>query len=291
MPRPVWSGAITFGLVTIAVKVVPATEGHGIAFHQYHRTDMARVRVKKVCSIDGETLSADQIGRGFETPDGDTVEITDDELDALPLPAAKAIEIAGFVPAASVDPLRIGEGYYLESGAETAAKPYVLLRRALERTAKVAVARFAWHGRERLGLLRVKDDVLVLHAMKWPDEIRSPKELVPDEVPLDEREVAAAVSLVEAMPATDPSSFTDAYREALERVITAKADGAETAAPPEREPETGAEVLDLMSALEQSLERTGAGTGGSEGGATVHELPRRSGRGSRGTGKRRASGS
>ncbi|MFJ4773157.1 Ku protein [Streptomyces uncialis] len=282
MPRPVWSGAITFGLVTIPVKVVPATENHSISFHQYHRTDMARVRVKKVCETDGRTLSVDEIGRGFETPDGDTIEITEDELDAIPLPTAKAIEISGFVPAASIDPIRIGEGYYLEGAGQVAAKPYVLLRKALERNAKVAVAKFAWHGRERLGLLRVKDDVLVLHAMKWPDEVRSPDALVPADVEVGEREIEAAVTLVDSMPATEPSAFKDEYREALEQVIAAKSSGA---APPEAVPdeEPGGEVLDLMSALRQSLERTHGEDAPAGREATVHELPRRSAR--RGTAK------
>ncbi|WP_329558315.1 Ku protein [Streptomyces uncialis] len=277
MPRPVWSGAITFGLVTIPVKVVPATENHSISFHQYHRTDMARVRVKKVCETDGRTLSVDEIGRGFQTPDGDTIEITEDELDAIPLPTAKAIEISGFVPAASIDPIRIGEGYYLEGAGQVAAKPYVLLRKALERNAKVAVAKFAWHGRERLGLLRVKDDVLVLHAMKWPDEVRSPDALVPGDVEVGEREIEAAVTLVDSMPATEPSAFKDEYREALEQVIAAKSSGT---APPEAVPdeEPGGEVLDLMSALRQSLERTHGEEAPAGREATVHELPRRSAR-------------
>ncbi|MYY09266.1 Ku protein [Streptomyces sp. SID4919] len=277
MPRPVWSGAITFGLVTIPVKVVPATENHSISFHQYHRTDMARVRVKKVCETDGRTLSVDEIGRGFQTPDGDTIEITEDELDAIPLPTAKAIEISGFVPAASIDPIRIGEGYYLEGAGQVAAKPYVLLRKALERNAKVAVAKFAWHGRERLGLLRVKDDVLVLHAMKWPDEVRSPGALVPGDVEVGEREIEAAVTLVDSMPATEPSAFKDEYREALEQVIAAKSSGT---APPEAVPdeEPGGEVLDLMSALRQSLERTHGEEAPAGREATVHELPRRSAR-------------
>ncbi|MGX2998754.1 non-homologous end joining protein Ku [Streptomyces sp. JNUCC 64] len=289
MPRPVWSGAITFGLVTIPVKVVAATESRALAFHQYHRADMARVRVRKVCALDGETLSPDEIGRAFETPEGTMVEITDEELDAIPLPTAKAIEIAGFVPAESIDPLRVGEGYYLESGGQVAAKPYVLLRRALERNARVALATFAWHGRERLGLLRVKDDVLVLHAMRWPDEIRSAEELAPTGVSVDEREVEAAVALVDALPDTGPDSFTDEYREALERVVTAKADGG-TPAPAEPAGESGGEVLDLMSALRQSLERTGAATDRApEGDATVHPLPSRSGRS--GGKRRRAAGS
>ncbi|MFJ6567860.1 Ku protein [Streptomyces sp. NPDC091292] len=276
MPRPVWSGAITFGLVTIPIKVLPATENHTISFHQYHLTDMARVRVKKVCELDGKALEPEEIGRGYETPDGGTIEITDDELDAIPLPTAKAIEIEGFVPVDSIDPVRIGEGYYLEGDGQVAAKPYVLLRRALERNAKVAVAKFAWHGRERLGLLRVKDDVLVLHSMKWPDEVRSPEELAPRDIEVDDGEVRAAVQLMDSMATDDIADFKDHYREALEKVIEAKVQGKAPPEAPEEEAEEG-QVLDLMAALQSSVDqaRTSRRTRSDGGDATVHELPRK----------------
>ncbi|MFF2847209.1 Ku protein [Streptomyces sp. NPDC058001] len=279
MPRPVWSGAITFGLVTIPIKVLPATESHNISFHQYHLTDLARVRVKKVCELDGKALEPEEIGRGYEAPDGGTVEITDDELDAIPLPTAKAIEIEGFVPVDSIDPVRIGEGYYLEGDGQVAAKPYVLLRRALERNAKVAVAKFAWHGRERLGLLRVKDDVLVLHSMKWPDEVRSPEELAPPDIEVDDGEVRAAVALMDSMATDDISDLKDHYREALEKVIEAKAQGKAPPEAPEEEAEEG-QVLDLMAALQNSVDqaRSARGTRSDGGDATVHQLPRKRGK-------------
>ncbi|GHH45529.1 non-homologous end joining protein Ku [Streptomyces candidus] len=276
MPRPVWSGAVSFGLVTIPIKVLPATENHQISFHQYHVEDMGRIRYQKVCALDGEVLSPDEIGRGYEVSKDTIVEITDEELDNMPLPTAKAIEIVAFVPADSIDPVRIGDSYYLSADGAVAAKPYVLLRKALERSSKVAVAKFAWHGRERLGLLRVMEDALVLHAMKWPDEIRSPDELAPRTVDLDDKEVDAAISLMEEMTTDDGlEGYRDHYREALEDLLAAKAHGekppvADTGGKPE---ET---VVDLMAALQQSVESARASRGETTGedgkDASVHDL-------------------
>ncbi|WP_420877921.1 Ku protein [Streptomyces agglomeratus] len=178
MPRPVWSGAISFGLVTIPIRVLSATENHNIAFHLYHEADMGRIRYQKVCELDGKVLDQYEIGRGYEISKDQVVEVTDADLDALPLPTAKAIEIVAFVPAESVDPIRIGDSYYLAAEG-VAAKPYTLLRMALERSSKVAVAKYAWHNRERLGLLRVRGDAIVLHSMRWPDEIHSPEAVAP----------------------------------------------------------------------------------------------------------------
>ncbi|MFD1661532.1 Ku protein [Streptomyces caeni] len=174
MPRNIWAGAISFGLVTIPVNVVAATEDHSVRFHQYHLQDMGRVRVRKFCESEDREVSQDEIGKGYEIAKGQVVTVLDEELRGLPLPTARAIEIAAFAPVESIDPIRIGEGYYLQASGEVAAKPYALLRKALERTSKAAVAKFAWHGRERLGLLRVRDEAIVLHAMRWPDEIRDP---------------------------------------------------------------------------------------------------------------------
>ncbi|WP_373310987.1 non-homologous end joining protein Ku [Streptomyces alanosinicus] len=159
MPRTIWSGAISFGLVTVPCNVLSATEDHSIRFHQYHLGDMGRVRVKKVCELEDREVSQGEIGKGYEWVRGtkDTPEqiipISDEELRQLPLPTAKAIEIEGFVPLESVDPLKIGEGYYLQPSGQVAAKPYKLLVQALGRSSKVAVAKYAWSGRERLGLL------------------------------------------------------------------------------------------------------------------------------------------
>ncbi len=251
MPRPVWSGAISFGLVTMPIKVLPATESHNISFHQYHQADMGRIRYQKVCELDGKVLDQGEIGRGYEVTKDTIVEITDEDLDQMPLPTAKAIDVVAFVPADSIDPIRIADSYYLAADGQVAAKPYTLLRQALERSSKVAVAKFAWHNRERLGLLRVKGDAIVLHSMRWPDEIR-----------------------MEAMATDDISGFRDHYREALENLLAEKSQGQQP--PGAQQPTAAAPVVDLMAALRQSVEsaRTSRGEVQDED-ATVHDMPQR----------------
>lgn len=235
---------------------------------------MGRVRYRKVCEVDGEELREDQISRGFETSrNGPLIEVTDADLEGMPLPTAKAIEIVAFVPRESVDPIRISDSYYLQTGGTTAAKPYVLLRRALERSEKVAIAKFAWHGRERLGLLSLKDDVLVLHAMKWPDEIRDPSELAPRQVDLDDGEIERAIQLMETMAADGISEYRDHYRDALEELIEAKSEGKKPPQPQEEDKPTG-QIVDLMAALEQSVQAARDSRGDNPDGkhATVHDI-------------------
>ncbi|WP_405629850.1 Ku protein [Streptomyces sp. NBC_01174] len=269
MPRPLWTGAISFGLVTIPIKVVSATENHSISFHQYHREDMGRIRTRKVCELDGKVLSQDEIGKGYEVAKDRTVPVTDEELDRMPLPTAKAIEIVAFVEADSIDPVRISDSYYLAVDGQVAAKPYALLRKALERSDKVAVAKFAWHNRERLGLLRVRDDAIVLHSMRWPDEIRSPESLAPRETELDEDEIERAVQLTDSMALDDISGFRDRYREALEELLTAKSEGKVLPAAAGEEEEEPGKVMDLMAALNASV-KAAKETRGED--ATVHEM-------------------
>lgn len=273
MPRPLWTGAISFGLVTIPVKVVSATQDHAIHFRQVHLEDLGRVRTRKVCELDGEALSQDEIGKGYELSKDQTVPITDEELDRIPLPTAKAIEIVAFVDADSVDPIRISDSYYLAIDGKVAEKPYTLLRRALERSDKVAVAKFAWHNRERLGLLRVREGAIVLHSMRWPDEIRSPRSLAPREVELDEDEIERAVQLTDSMALDSIDGFRDTYRDALEELLTAKSEGKELPEPAEGGEQEEGKVVDLMAALNASVEaaRESRGEDG-EGEATVHEM-------------------
>jgi DNA end-binding protein Ku len=280
--RPVWTGAISFGLVTIPCRVVSATENHNIAFHQVHLADMGRVRTKKVCSIDGQELSSDEIGKGYEvskeSKDSEAVivAVSDAELDSMPLPTAKAIDIVAFVPAESIDPIRIGAGYYLEADGQVAAKPYKLLRMALERSSKVAVAKFAWHGRERLGLLRVRDNVIALHAMHWDDEIRSPETLTPKKVDLTDAEVDAAIQLLETMARDDILDYTDHYREAVEELLAAKAEHRQPKPVEGETAEPAGQVVDLMAALTESMEaaKKARGETAGAGEATVHDLPK-----------------
>ncbi|MGA4846586.1 Ku protein [Streptomyces sp. G5(2025)] len=270
--RPVWSGAISFGLVTIPIKVLPATENHSLRFHQYHLEDMGRVRTRKICELEDREVPTAEIGKGYEVNKDTIIAIADQELDDMPLPTAKAIEIAAFVPYESIDPVRIGEGYYLQGDGQVAAKPYVLLRKALERSSKAAIAKFAWHGRERLGLLRVKDDAIVLHAMKWDDEVRSPDTIAPTPMDLTDHEIEQAVLLVDSMTLDDITGqewATDRYTAALEEVIHAKADGKKPPQAAEEEP--AGKVVDLMAALEQSVQRAQESRGEGEH-ATVHEM-------------------
>ncbi|GAA2767636.1 Ku protein [Streptomyces paradoxus] len=271
MPRTVWSGAISFGLVTVPINVQSATEDHSIRFHQYHLEDMGRVRVRKFCEVEDREVHTDEIGKGYELTKTQVIPISDEELSDLPLPTAKAIEIVAFVPLESIDPIRIGEGYYLQPKEQVAAKPYKLLARALSRSAKVAVAKYAWSGRERLGLLRVREDVIVLHAMRWPDEIRDPSSLLPPPVELSDDEIEGALALMDSMTREDleGDDFQDTYTEALEQILEAKREHREPPHLEEPEQKPG-QIVDLMAALTESVQKARAGRGED---AEVHEMP------------------
>ena len=253
--RSIWNGAISFGLVSIPIKLVNATESRSVSFRQIHTEDGGRVRYKKVCELDGEEVAAAEIGKAYEEADGTMIPITDEDLAALPLPTAKTIEIVAFVPAGEIDPLQMEAAYYLSANGVPAAKPYTLLREALKRSDKVAVAKFALRGRERLGMLRVVDDVIAMHGLLWPDEIRAPEGVAP-ETPVTVRE--AELDLADALMATlgevDLDTLHDDYRTAVEEMIAAKAEGGEAVAPPAPGDEGGGgQVIDLMAALENSV--------------------------------------
>ncbi|MFE5890475.1 Ku protein [Streptomyces sp. NPDC056462] len=274
MPRTIWSGAISFGLVTVPINVVSATENHSIQFHQYHLEDMGRVRVRKVCELEDREVSQSEIGKGYEYARDQVVAVTDDDLSNLPLPTAKAIEIQAFVPLESIDPIRIADGYYLQPKGDVAAKPYKLLKQALERSSRVAVAKYAWSGRERLGLLRVRGDAIVLHAMRWPNEIRNPAELLPPPVELTDEEIESALALMDNMTRDDLEGpeFQDTYTDALAEIIEAKREDKPLPQAPQDE-DTGGKVFDLMAALNESVAKAKASRG--EGTADVHELPKK----------------
>ncbi|MGW2690123.1 non-homologous end joining protein Ku [Streptomyces sp. NPDC001414] len=275
MPRSIWSGSISFGLVTVPVHVASATEDHSVRFHQYHLEDMGRVRVRKFCEAEDREVRSDEIGKGYELTKTQVIPITDEDLRNLPLPTAKALEIHGFVPWESIDPLRIGEGYYLQPDGQVAAKPYELLRQALARSSRVAVTKFAWSGRERLGLLRVRDDVIVLHAMRWPDEVRDPSELYPPAADVSDDEVDEAVELIERMTTDrlEGPDFVDHYTEALGKIIEAKREDHALPEAPEPDQPAG-KVLDLMAALQESVDKAKTSRGEDTGtDAEVHEMP------------------
>ncbi|MFE3016038.1 Ku protein [Streptomyces sp. NPDC059256] len=252
--RSIWNGAISFGLVSIPIKLVNATENHSISFRQIHTADGGRIRYRKVCELEDKEVTAAEIGKGYEDADGSIIPITDEDLAALPLPTAKTIEIVAFVPAASIDPLQMDAAYYLSANGVPAAKPYTLLREALKRSQKVALAKFALRGRERLGMLRVVDDVIAMHGLLWPDEIRRPEGVAPEtEVTVRDAELDLADALMETLGEVDMDSLQDDYRTAVESMIAAKVEGG--GALPEAEPAErgGGKVIDLMAALESSV--------------------------------------
>jgi DNA end-binding protein Ku len=262
MPHAIWSGAISFGLVTIPIRVTAATEDHSLAFRQIHLEDMGRVRVRKVCELEDREVPQQEIGKGYEWSKDQIIPVTDEELAQMPLPTAKAIDVVAFVPYESIDPIRIGAGYYLEADGQVAGKPYVLLRKALERSRKAAITKFALRGRERLGLLRIRDDAIVLHALHWDDEIRDPSSLAPEPVTLSDGEVEEAMRLIEAQSSggLEDLDLADQYTEALEKVIEAKREGYELPEAPEPA-SMPPRVVDLMAALEESVAKAKASRG------------------------------
>ncbi|MFJ7085652.1 Ku protein [Streptomyces griseus] len=252
--RSIWNGAISFGLVSIPIKLVNATENHSIHFRQIHLADGGRIRYRKVCELDEEEVGAGDIGKAYEDADGTMIPITDEDLAQLPLPTAKTIEIVAFVPADQIDPLQMDAAYYLSANGVPAAKPYTLLREALKRSNKVAVAKYALRGRERLGMLRVVDDVIAMHGLLWPDEIRAPEGVAPDgDVTVRDAELDLADALMDTLGEVDMDSLHDDYREAVEELIAAKASG-ENVRPAETEDAGGGKVIDLIAALENSVQ-------------------------------------
>jgi DNA end-binding protein Ku len=261
--RSIWKGAISFGLVSIPVKLYSATEERDVSFHQVHREDAGRIRYKRVCQTCGEEVQYSDIAKGYELPSGEVVVLTDDDFADLPLSTSRAIDVLEFVPLEQVDPIYFAKSYYLEPDA-AGAKPYVLLREALEDSGRVALVKVALRQRESLATLRVRDGVFVLEMMLWPDEIREPAfGFLDDDIDVRPQELQMAQSLIETMAGDfAPEQYADNYREALQALIDAKVAGREVVAPAEPVADTGT-VVDLMAALRASVDaaREGRGAG------------------------------
>lgn len=251
--RSIWKGAISFGLVTIPVKLYSATEQKDVTFHQVHREDGGRIKYKRVCSVDGEEVPYSDIAKGYELATGEMVVLTDEDFADLPLTTSRRIDVLQFTPADQIDPIFFAKSYYLEPDGQ-GAKPYVLLRDALERSGQVAVVKVALRQRESLAALRVRDGVFVLETMLWPDEIREADfGFLEEDVDVRPQELKMAESLIDTMVADfDPAEYKDAYREALQEVIEAKVAGKEVVAP--EAPAEAGPAVDLMAALRASVE-------------------------------------
>jgi DNA end-binding protein Ku len=259
--RAIWKGAVSFGLVSIAVRLYSATEEKDIRFHQVHREDGGRIRYKRTCSVCGEEVTYDDIAKGYDIGGGEMVILTDDDFADLPLSTSRAIDVLEFVPAEQVDPILYNKAYYLEPEG-TATKPYLLLRDALTDSDRVAIVKVALRQREQLATLRVHDGVLLLNTMLWPDEVRKPDfNFLDEDITVRPPELAMASSLIDSMAADfEPDAFTDNYRAALQEVIDAKVEGREVVQPEEAE-EAPAAAVDLMAALKASVERARAARG------------------------------
>jgi DNA end-binding protein Ku len=252
MPQSIWKGSISFGLVSIPIRLFSATEEKDISFRQVHREDGGRIRYKRVCSVDGEEVPYSDIAKGYELPDGEMVVLDDDDFANLPISSSRAVEVLSFVPAEQIDAVQMGKPYYCDPTGD--AKPYVLLRDALENAERVAVVKVALRQRERLAMLRPREGVLVMQTLLWPDEVRAAKlDFLDEDVTVRSQELTMAESYISALSADfDPGEFSDGYREALEEVIEAKVAGREVVTP-EEQPESSGQVVDLMEALRRSV--------------------------------------
>jgi DNA end-binding protein Ku len=258
--RSMWKGAISFGLVTIPVKLYTATEQRDVSFRQVHAKDGGRIHFRRVCSLDGEEVPFADVAKGYELPDGEMVVLTDEDLAHLPLPSARSIEVLNFSPADQVDPILWNRSYYVEP-EPAGTRAYVLLREALDRTGKVAVTKVALRQRESLAALRSHDGVLVLETMLWPDEIRAAEfPFIDEDVDVRAQELRMATSLVDSMTEDfDPGQYHDDYREALQQMIEDKVEGREVTPP--AEPAAEEEPASLLDALQASLDAASRGRG------------------------------
>jgi DNA end-binding protein Ku len=254
MPRPIWTGSVSFGLVNVPVKLLSATSSKDVRFHQLHDADNARISQKRVCSLDGEEVEFAHIVKGYDLGGGRYVVVEPEELASIDPESSRTIDIEEFVDLADIDPLYFEHSYYLVPDGK-ATKPYALLVDTMAKTQKVAVGRFVLRTKQYLATMRAKDGVLVLTTMLYADEVVDAAQLeVPttaSTVPSD-RELAMAEQLVGSLAAEwDPQRYRDDYRDKVLALIEAKADGEviQVAAPEQ----ANAPVLDLMAALEASL--------------------------------------
>jgi DNA end-binding protein Ku len=251
MPRPIWKGAITFGMISIPVKLYGATESKDVAFNTLHAECKSRIRQKRWCPVHDREVSADEVVRAYEYSKDQYVEVTEEDLEQLPIPSKHTIELSAFVKQSEIDPVYFERSYYLEP-EQVGLKPYALLMRALKAKEVSAIAKVALRNKESLCVLRPAGDSLVLETLFYPDEVRAQEETATPEVLVSQPELAMAFSLIDLLQEPfDPSKYHDEYRGALLEMIEAKRNGAEIVAAPEA---PAMRTADLMAALKASLE-------------------------------------
>ncbi len=259
--RAIWKGAVSFGLVNVPIRLYSATENHDVQFRQVHREDGGRIKYQRICSIDGEVVSYDDIAKGYETEDGEMVVLTDEDFKDLPNKSSKEIAVEKFVPTDQIDPMLLDKCYYLEPD-KASTKPYILLRDALEKENRMAVVSVSIRTRMTMAVLRVRDGVIVMQTMLWPDEIRRPDFAhLDDDGKATKQELAMADLLIEQLAGDFvPDDYEDDYALAIQSLVKAKVEGGEVQVSPEAKDESG-EVVDLLAALKKSVDKAKAARG------------------------------
>lgn len=252
MPRAIWTGSISFGLVNVPVGLYSATESKTIHFHQVQEGTGRRIRQKRVAEGTGREVDYEKIVKGYETDDGDLIIVTPEELESVEPTRTRTIEIEDFVELAQIDPIYFDKAYYLAPD-DGSKKPYALLREAMRSSGRVAIGRFVMRNKEYLAAIRPLEQVLVLETMHFGDEVRSPDDLdVPGKVKLTDRERKIAGQLIDSLTTDwDPMAYEDRYRERVADLVRQKARGGEVVVAEEEERERPS---DLMKALEASLD-------------------------------------
>jgi len=252
MPRSIWNGAIAFGLVNVPVKVYSATESKTVSFQEVHAKDGSRIEHRRICPNEGKEIDYDDIVKGFEISSGKFVELTDDEIAAATGTQTRSVDVDHFVPAGEVDPDFYERTYYL--GAQDKGRDaYALLHAALAKTERAGVGRWVFHNRARTVVVRVLDDVLAMHTMRFAESLADPSSFDLPRVSKkpSEKEIKMASALVEGLHTTfDPGDYEDSYRKDVLALIKRKAQGKNIEAPADVEPDA---ADDLLAALEASL--------------------------------------
>ena len=260
MPRSIWRGVLSFGMVAIPIRMYLATESSSkVSFNLLCPEHKTRIKNRRWCPEGEHEVQWGDVIKGYEYEKGSYVVMEDEDLEKLPLKSSKAIDIAGFIEDEELPgPIYYQSAYYLEP-EKNAAKPYKLLQKTLEKNKRVAIAKFALRDRERLVSVRPLDGVLLLNTLHWPDEIRNTEDLdLPEDVTVSAKEVQMAQTLVDAMAMKfEPDEFKDEYKEAVDDIVRAKVEGKEVIEAAEPEAETT--VVDLMAALKASVERAKKG--------------------------------
>src|SRR5437764_6530175 len=272
MPRPIWSGSLSFGLVNVPVKLMSATRDLGVHFNQLHEKDNARIEVRRVCSAENEEVPWEEVARGYELDNGDVVLLTDEELEAADPKKTRTIDIEAFVDIDEIDPVYYDHPYFLVPDSnEAAVRGYHLLRAVMERSGRVAIARFVLRTKEYLVAVRPRGEALSLTTMLFHDEVRSAEDVGIDDLPKPKKaQVDQAVSLIKSLQKDfDPTAYEDDHRKRLLAIIQRKRKGQEIEIPPE--PEAPSAVPDLMAALEASIERMKTGNDP----ASLKRMPKR----------------